>query len=61
MKFSKIYKCPINPYPDRHNPKNQNEPKTEKRPFCVRFLKEQKTDVFTKKAHNEIFNLTFVI
>ncbi len=37
MKNSKFSKTSINPVPDRHNPKNQNEPKTEKQPFLVRF------------------------
>ncbi len=37
LKISKIYKNPINPDTDWHNPKNKNEPKTEKHPFLVRF------------------------
>ncbi len=37
FKFSKKSYIPINPVPDWHNPKNQNEPKTEKHPFLVRF------------------------
>ncbi len=37
MKNSEFPKTPINPVPDWHNPKLQNEPKTEKQPFLVRF------------------------
>ncbi len=39
MKFLKKSYQPITPVPDWHNPKNQNEPKTEKHPFLVRFFK----------------------
>ena len=37
MKNSEFSKTSINPVPDWHNPKLQNEPKTEKQPFLVRF------------------------
>ena len=42
MKFSKFSQYPINPDTDWYKPQNQNEPKTEKHPFLVRFWKAQK-------------------
>ena len=49
-KFQKVSYHLINPVSDWHNPENQNVPRNEKHPFLVRFLKEQKTDVFTSKT-----------
>ncbi len=37
MKNPEFSKTPINPVPDWYKPKLQNEPKTEKKPFLVRF------------------------
>ncbi len=56
MKISKNSYHPINPVSDRHKSEIQNEPKTEKQPFLVRFF--QSSLIHNRTSSNPIVKIT---